>query len=623
MQHLSNLRLLLIRLGIAMLGFMLCRIIFFAFNAGMFPDWKMMDFVYGIYFDAATVAMFFSPFIFLSLIPLHFRKQKYLLLLRDFSFHLINLVSIILNCIDVKFIQFTAKRSTADLFTILSFGSDAENILPSVFRDYWWVAILVAMVFGLCFWLYRRTKKKETESHFSYLPQSVVFVLSIGIFVLIARGGFGLKPISVITASQYTSPANLPIVLNTPFTMVKTWGQPGLTEFHFYSDEEVAKVYNPIRKVSGKFSHPNCNVVVFLMESYSTHYLQSYCGRERSCAPFLDSLIGESLMFTHAYANGKRSIEGTPAVMASLPTFMPEPFITSRYNANRITSFGTLLKKYGYHSSYFHGATNGSMGFDNFCKLAQFDDYNGRSEFNDDRYFNGNWGIHDEEFFQFFADKLISYPRPQVGILFSITSHHPYNFPDKYAKVFNKSQIPMENAVEYADFALRRFFDRMKKTDWYNNTLFIITADHTGDSQDPYYAGVEGRYRIPLVFFHPGDSTLKGKNDKVVSQADILPSVMDYLGYDMQFFSYGQSVFENNEGLAYMMVNDIHQLVTKDYLIQFAGEDPIALFKLPEDSLCEKNILSSDPQAPYMTKLIKSVVQVYNNTHIKNKMTVE
>lgn len=624
MQHLFNFRFLAIRLGIAMFGFTLCRLIFFGFNSTAFPETGPMDFIWALYFDAATVAMFFSPFIFISLVPVPFRYNRWWMMLRNFSFHLINLVCIILNCIDVKFIQFTAKRSTADLFTILGFGNDAENILPSVFRDYWWVALLVLFVFGICLWLYRLSIKKE-KSNFSinWLKDSLVFVLSIALFIVVARGGFGLKPISVISASGFTTPANLPIVLNTPFTMVKTWGQPGLQELSFFSEDEVRKIYNPVRQVSGTFSHKGHNVVIFLMESYSTHYLKSYSGRARSCAPFLDSLIQHSLWFPRAYANGKRSIEGTPAVMASIPTFMPEPFITSRYNANKITSFATLLKPHGYHSSYFHGATNGSMGFDNFCKLAQFDAYNGRTEFNDDRYFNGNWGIHDEEFFQFFADQLISYPKPLVSVMFSITSHHPYNFPDKYASVFNKSDVPMENAVEYADYALRKFFDKLKKTDWYNNTLFIITADHTGDSQDPYYAGVEGRYRIPLIFFHPGDTSLKGRNEKIVSQADIMPSVMDYLGYEMNYFAYGESVFQQGEGMAYHMLNDIYQLVSKDYLIQYSGENTIGLFNLKEDSLCQKDLTSVDPNREKMEKLMKAVLQVYNNTHIKNKMTVE
>jgi len=624
--HLSHFRPLLLRLGIAMLSFSICRIIFYAFNAGLFPEAGFMDFFWGMYFDAATVAMMFFPFILLSIIPHPFRYHRITRITRNLIFHITNIACILLNSIDVKFIQFQAKRSTMDIVKIMSFGNDAGNVLPSVFRDYWWVGLMVILISIPMVLLYKKTSK--VEDRIALLPQQYLwqisfFVIATGLTILVARGGFGLKPISVITASRFTSPSTIPLVVNTPFTFVKTIGMEGLPEVDFIPENELPTLYKTIHVPSGKMNHPGTNVVIFLMESYSTHYLKTYSARERSCAPFLDSLMQHSLWFSRAYANGKRSIEGTPSVMAAIPGFMPEPFITSPYNSNRITSFATVLKKHGYHSSYFHGATNGSMGFDNFTKLCGFDAYNGRTEFNDDRYFNGNWGIHDEEFFQFFANQLQSYPGPRVGIMFSITSHHPYNFPDKYAKVFNKSDVPMENAVEYADYALRKFMDKMRTFDWYKNTLFVFTADHTSDSHDPYYSGCEGRFRVPLIFFHPGDTTLRGRMDKVVSHIDVLPSVMDYLGYPDRYFSFGESVFEPGEGKAYMIINDIYQLITKDYIVQFAGEDLVGLFNYNTDSLAQHNLMGTDVNEAAMKKKIQAIIQTYNNSLIRNKMYVE
>src|SRR5690606_39267322 len=129
-----------------------------------------------------------------------------------------------------------------------------------------------------------------------------------------------------------------------------------------------------------------------------------------SYTPFLDSLAGEGMSFTNSYANGLRSAEGLRAIFSGIPSLMAEPFTTSVYSTNKITSIPGLLKTQRYHTSFSHGATNGSMSFDVFTRSAGVDHYYGRTEYNNDKDYDGNWGIYDEPFLQYFEQGLNNTP---------------------------------------------------------------------------------------------------------------------------------------------------------------------------------------------------------------------
>ena len=159
---------------------------------------------------------------------------------------------------------------------------------------------------------------------------------------------------------------------------------------------------------------------------------------QNSFTPFIDSLIQESLVFTNGFSNGRRSIEGIPAVIAGIPSLMNSPFITSAYSGDKFYSLPYLLKQEGYNTSFYHGGTNGTMGFDNFCKAAGIDAYYGRYEYNNDKDFDGNWGIFDEPFLQFMAKSLDKTPQPFMASVFTLSSHHPYTIPEKYKNKFIK-----------------------------------------------------------------------------------------------------------------------------------------------------------------------------------------
>ena len=151
-------------------------------------------------------------------------------------------------------------------------------------------------------------------------------------------------------------------------------------------------------------------------------------GQYKGYTPFLDSLIHHSLTFEYTFGNGQQSIDGLPSVLSGIPRFIEPVFLTPA-SLNKLSVFGSELKKKGYHTAFFHGANNGSLGFQAYARAVGYPEYYGREDYNNDVDFDGNWAIWDEEFLQFFADKISTFPEPfSVGI-FTASSQHPFHIP--------------------------------------------------------------------------------------------------------------------------------------------------------------------------------------------------
>src|SRR6267378_3616529 len=161
----------------------------------------------------------------------------------------------------------------------------------------------------------------------------------------------------------------------------------------------------------------------------------------------------------------------------------------------------SILGEKGYSTSFYHGGTNGTMGFDAFSRLAGFDTYYGRNEYNNEKDFDGNWGIWDEEFFRYFAHNLDGTKQPFFSTVFSLSSHHPFALPSRYQGKFKEGSLPIHKSIRYTDYSLQQFFKTAASMPWFSNTLFVITADHTGPAGSSFYDQRYGMYQIPILFY--------------------------------------------------------------------------------------------------------------------------
>lgn len=606
--------------------FTLSRILFHIFNSTHFQnilsDELFSIYFYGLRFDSFSILLCNSLFILLSVLPInYFNGQSFQKYIRIWFF-ISNAVFLSINHVDMAYFKYIGKRSTYDIFHQMGGQTDVLKQIPYYFRDFWHILLTYIAVVYLMVKLYPKNKSKSQEKLSYSLKNSLVytltFMLIFGLTVLGLRGGLQRVPIDFADAGNYARPQHVSLVLNSPFTIIKSVSLAGLQEYEFLPKETALKKVNPVKHYANK-TFKEQNLVILILESFSKEY--TGISNRKSITPFLDSLMRHSLVFTNAWANGMKSIEGIPAILASLPSLSHDPFINSQYCNNAINSFASLLKKKNYQTAFFHGGINGTMNFDVFAKQAGFDSYYGKNEYNNDEDFDGNWGIWDELYLKYCAKELTSFKQPFFASIFTLSSHHPYKIPDHLAGKFPRTILENSESIGYADYSLRKFFEAASKTNWYNNTLFVLVADHASISVDPFYANTLGQHTIPLLFFK-GDGSYKGLNDRLIQQIDIMPTVFDTLGFNEPFFSLGKSIFsDNSDDYAIFYESGNHFLVNDSMFFAYNNFKPIQTIKYTADSTLSKNLKRFNTQKA--DDYLKTFMQVHNYLVINNKMTSE
>jgi phosphoglycerol transferase MdoB-like AlkP superfamily enzyme len=604
---------LFLRLGSVVILYSLLRIAFWLYNKGIFQDPPLSSFLGGIRFDLSAIAWTNLPWVLLYLIQP--RPTGPLRWLQFGLFMLVNAVALFFQCIDLGYYAFTMKRTTADFLGFLFAGGDTVNLAPAFLRDHW--HILLIYLSGLLFigWCYLRADRWVASIPTSRLKEILWRIAAIGLLFLASRGGFQLIPLQVLDAAKYGGATHLPLVLNTPFTMMMTLGKPTLQERNYMAQEDADRLWPVIHKYNkGNSSSPN--ICIIILESFSAVYSGRLSGQPGHM-PFLDSLMQHGLNFTRAYANGRRSIDGVPAILASLPELMNEAFITSPYASTPFTSIASELKKNGYRSSFYHGGRNGTMGFDGFTRSAGFDRYSGLNEYpNADRDHDGHWGIRDRPFLQYWADELSKEEEPFLSCVFTLSSHHPYELPADEAERFNGGSQKIHATLRYTDDALRQFFATARRRPWFENTIFVITSDHTADidrNGQSYDSAVD--YWIPLVYYSPKWIEPKEMNE-VTQQIDILPTLLDLAGHEQEFFSFGHSALHQARPYAINSSNAIYNAIGEELHIQFDGEQIITINPLDQGS-------AIDPAGAAEIELhLKAAIQQYHHHVGGGKLTV-
>lgn len=603
---------------IAFLSLSLSRLVF-AINLNSYFESSLSEyasaFLFGLRFDVVVISYLLAPYF---LATLFVKSEKGFLITKLYFFGVLALTNL-LNCVDAEFFKFTARRSTDDLFKFAFLSDDLFNIAPNLLSTFWYLLVAFAFIMLISWLLYSLLPKPEPlEGKRWFATTATIVLLLIG-----ARSGFQRIPLSIIDAGTTEFHQLFPVVLSTPFTILKTIGKPDIPDFEYAKDEISGNP--PIVTLGNSSVHGELNgsnVVFIIAESLANEYIGYLNGMNHSYTPFVDSLCGKSLVFTNGFANGHRSIEAIAAISSSVPTLMYEPFSTSRYAENSVTSFASLLETQGYSSSFMHGGNKNSMNFESFALHAGFDRFYDRDDYpHPDEHYDGYWGISDHYFLNNCVELYSESEQPFVSGIFTLSSHHPYSFPKEFENRFPKGTLPIHESIGYADESLRQFFENAAKTDWYENTLFVITADHTSLTDQPYYQTLSGALRIPIIMFHPNDTILRGINQTTVQQIDIMPSVLDLLGYDEPFFCFGESAFDTTADHAvFAFQQDQYQIIHDDTLTSFDGQNITFVYDMNSDPLLRQNLVQrTNPDVG----LLKNFLVNYKLALEKNKMTFE
>jgi phosphoglycerol transferase MdoB-like AlkP superfamily enzyme len=605
----------------------------------MFPGVTLAQFLTimkgGLMFDISAVVYINMIFILMHIIPFEFRYNDAYQKVLKYIFYVTNGIAIAMNGMDFVYYRFVDKRATADVFKTFENESNLGKLFFRFLYDYWTATLFAIFVWFLMVWLYKKVKveKPQYVNKIGYYSVNILLIpVVIALVIGGARGGYkhSTRPITISNAARYVdTPRDVAIVLNTPFSIFRTFGKKALVKYKFFDDQKLNELYNPIHVPLKTKPFTPDNVVIIILESFAREYVGTLNrgledGKYEGYTPFIDSLINVSMTFDVSIANGKKSIDAMPSILASIPS-LETPYTISHYANNKIDGLPDLLKRKGYYSAYFHGAPNGSMGFDSFAKMVGFDSYFGLNEYPNKADFDGIWGVWDEPFFKFFGEKMNGFKQPFLASIFSVSSHHPFKVPEKYTGKFKKGSAPILEVVGYTDFSLKEFFSQISKASWFNNTLFVLTADHTNESVHKEFQNNFGSYSIPIIFYKPG-SDLKGIKNRIAQQIDIMPTILSYLNYDEEYFAFGNDLLDDSyESFAFNTSGSTYHLYMKDHIMEMIDNKPIGLFNYKTDLYLEKNLMGN--AAPglqvQMEDKLKAIIQTYNGRLLDNNMVVK
>lgn len=617
--YLNHYLLLLKRLLLVYGVFFVCRLIFYVFNNDQLSDsngWEILQsFLAGFIFDTSAIVYIFGFFILLHVLPLPFRDHKWYQQMEKGYFFFMLAGSVLFNLIDVGYFPFNGRRSGIEVFAPMK---DISDQTMSYLISYWYLLVLwMAILYGA--YLFYPELKRFTVP-FSWKKLGIELLLlpvAAGLCVLGARGGLGLKPIAIFDAARFAHVKLVALTLNTPFQLLITSQLSDLEEVAYMSPVEAEKIFSPVHKPKSIHVQPR-NIVLLIMESMGKEYV-GYYNSNQGYTPFLDSLMQHSLVYRNAYANGKRSIEGIPAIIAAMPSVWTSSYINTRFQTNNLRGIGSYLAELGYETSFYHGCKNGTMGFNNFVAVTGSGRYSGMDEYPDkQRDYDGHWGIYDEPYLQFVAREIDHMQPPFFTTIFTQSSHHPYPIPAHQSGMFAKGSLPIHRSVRYTDFSLRMFMQAAAAKPWYSNTLFIITADHSAENETPYYQSQQGKYAIPLFVFDPSNPVHREESN-TVQQTDLMPMILDSI-YPKSYFAFS-NFGTGKKGFAIQYLNGYYQLIQWPWVYQFDGQQAVSLYHITSDSLMNKNRLGEKEfrlQEEEMKKLIQSYIQQYNHRIIHN-----
>ena len=634
-------------LGMAYVVYFIARLVFlvtnYSFYEGHLAFPHLMEMLGGgLVFDTAAILVTNSLYIVVLLLTPWRRMAQWV-------YVVINAVALAVNLADCVYFRFTMRRTTTTVFNEFQNENNLAGVIGTEMVNHWYLVLLFIILVYAMWKLYRSPGKAvPVGKWWVWYPSQVLLLAACAPFVVAGiRGGFttAVRPITISNANQYVDrPIEAALVLNTPFSIYRTIGKDVFVVPNYFSDEKtLASIYTPIHTPNDSLAGANSslftlhsslkkNVVVLIVESFGREYIGALNetlenGQYKGYTPHVDSLVSHSTTFRYSFCNGRKSIDGMPSILSSIPMFV-EPFFLTPASMNQVSGIASLLAGEGYETAFFHGAQRGSMGFMAFARSTGFQQYYGREDYNEDPRFGGDndfdgmWAIWDEPFLQYYATKMSEMKEPFMTAVFTASSHHPYHVPEQYKDVYPEEGIEIHKCIRYTDMAIGKFFEKASHEPWFKNTIFVLTSDHTNLSDHPFYQTDIGGFCSPIIIYDPSQPVGE-MQDKIAQQIDILPTVMGMLHYQKPYFGFGIDLLNTpaEDTWAVNYLNGIYQYVKHGHVLQFDGQQTKGMYAL-NDSLMQHNLVGKVPQQPQMELELKAIIQQYMERMTQDRLKV-
>ncbi len=516
----------------------------------------LQTFALGLWFDLSALAYLVVPFVLISiLLPNRWRKPKWVQISR---WLLVWLVTFALLFGAVSEFIFWQEFTTRFNFIAVDYLIYTNEVIGNI-RESYPVPLILLIIASVALAIILVARRYVSFEHEAYtFKKKLVFLAVIIILPILSFKLANVDQMQVGT-NAYASELSG----NGVFSISAAMRRNELDYDKFYktipADEatkvmasvganraptiqavlDVAAVANADASRLGPFSRSPKNVVLISVESLSAEYIGIY-GSKDNLTPKLDAIAKQSLVFNKLFATGTRTVRGLDSLTIAIPP-IPGQAVVHRPNNNHLAGIGEFLKAQDFATYWIYG---GYGVFDNMNNYFESNDYKvvDRTDFDAKSIASENvWGVADESLFnnslKVFDDNT-KLGKPFFAHIMTTSNHRPFTFPDGRVDL---PQGHRDGAVKYTDYAIAKFLEDAKSKPWFKDTLFVIVADHCASVAGKTKLPV-AKYHIPLIFYAP-DMLKPGHYDRVASQIDIVPTLLDVLGVKGSEHFYAQSMF--------------------------------------------------------------------------------
>ena len=543
------------------------------------------------------------------------------------AFVLLNSSAILLNLADIFYFRFHFQRANADLLYVLKHPFQ-QLFHQSIFIILSFFAAIIVTI-ALVWILHKRFFNSFSKGRYCSLVTAML-LLFVGL-ALIFKNSFSkvllpAYPLLDIKSSQ------LPVVQNSFHTFVYSVFRSGeeVKQKQYFTPQVCDSIF-PLKKMlhTGNTVAGKKNIVLFIMESVPYDFFDS-ASQFKVRMPFLDSLLQHSAFFSNAFGYTHESNKGITAILTGIPTLSDIPVYHSSFVNMPVTAVGSALKKINYSSFFCIGDNYDNFGFAKCMNWLGIDKYYSKEDIPNYKNMPAHsMGLQDEYVLDFMHKKINAIPQPFFAINYNVSTHYPYDLPASYSVKFPGNYTEPMKSMSYYDHSLQQFFAAAKQEAWFANTTFIFCSDHWMFPQ-----GVKGEYnafsgyKIPIIIYAPSGNEKK-INNSLVSQFDIIGTVLAVAGYKDSIISYGGNLLDSSSIKQFVFSKPnsyVYQVTDSAYVLGFnvITDKAEYLFNYKTDKALKKNLLLDKNASTVLTELaiqVKAFIQKagshYNSRQVK------
>ena len=501
--------------------------------------------------------------------------------------------------------QFIAEYDTRPNRLYVQYLTHPKEVSGMLWRGYRFAICSALVLMAILMWVgFELFDDAGADPQLSWW-QKVLYTLAVAVVVFVAiRGTLAHRPINPSTVAYCGDGMLNTLPLNSLYSVVHAI-------YSMKNERSAADVYGklPYDQVSAEVNRcagivpistdiPSLhiqestrkrarplNLVMIVEESLGAQYVANLGGR--GLTPELDKLAADAWNFTRAYATGTRSVRGLEALVAGFPPTISDAALRLSGAQQNFFTLAQLLKQHGYRSRFIYG---GEAHFDNmkgFFLGNGFDELHDRESF-EDPVFVGTWGASDEDMFTK-LDELLSNPpdQPTFTLAFSVTNHSPWEYPAGRIKV-DGNPATVENTVRYADWALGQFFEKAKASPYWEDTVFLIVADHDSKVRGASLIPVD-RFHIPAVIL--GADVAPRRDDRLISQIDLPTTLLSLMGVHAEHPMIGRDLTREGGDRAMMQYGENYGYLQGDQLLVLEpGRPPSQYHYVAPNSFTKQNV---------------------------------